>query len=136
MPEAAANNSKRRDDIVLDKELEIYRSVIEEPTEFKEGFTWIAVAGAFFCGLLMMPGAIYLSLITGGGIAAAWVTLIIFSEVTRRAMRTMSKQELVILLMVAGGMASALFGRPQPMPKPPRPTVRGGSITSLPKAAA
>lgn len=91
--------------IVLDPELEMYRSVLETPTEFKNGFTWVAVAGALFCGFLMMPGAIYLSLMTGGGIAAAWVTLIIFSEVSRRAMRTMSKQELVILLMVAGSMA-------------------------------
>jgi hypothetical protein len=91
--------------IVLDPELEIYRSVLETPSEFQNGFTWVAVAGALFCGLLMMPGAIYLSLMTGGGIAAAWVTLIIFSEVSRRAMRTMSKQELVILLVVAGAMA-------------------------------
>ena len=91
--------------VVLDKELEIYRSVLETPTEFKNGFTWVAVAGAFFCGLLMMPGAIYLGLMTGGGIAAAWVTLIIFSEVCRRAMRTLSQQELVILLTVAGSMA-------------------------------
>ena len=91
--------------VVLDKELEIYRSVLETPTEFKNGFTWVAVAGAFFCGLLMMPGAIYLGLMTGGGIAAAWVTLIIFSEVSRRAMRTLSQQELVILLTVAGSMA-------------------------------
>ena len=88
-----------------DPELEVYRSVLETPTEFKNGFTWVTVAGAFFCGLLMMPGAIYLSLITGGGLAAAWVTLIIFSEVSRRAMRAMSKQELVILLAVAGAMA-------------------------------
>jgi hypothetical protein len=88
-----------------DRELELYRSVIETPTEFKNGFTWVAVAGALFCGLLMMPGAIYLGLMTGGGIAAAWVTLIIFSEISRRAMRTLSKQELVILLMVAGAMA-------------------------------
>jgi hypothetical protein len=88
-----------------DPELEVYRSVMETPTEFKNGFTWVTVAGAFFCGLLMMPGAIYLSLITGGGLAAAWVTLIIFSEVSRRAMRAMSKQELVILLAVAGAMA-------------------------------
>ena len=95
----------KRNSSGLDKELEAYRSVLETPTEFREGFTWIAVAGAFFCGLLMMPGAIYLSLITGGGIAAAWVTLIIFSEVSRRAMRTLSKQELVILLVVAGAMA-------------------------------
>ncbi len=91
--------------LVLDKELEVYRSVLERPDEFKNGFTWVAVAGALFCGLLMMPGAIYLSLMTGGGIAAAWVTLIIFSEVSRRAMRTLSKQELVILLAVAGAMA-------------------------------
>lgn len=89
-----------------DRELEIYRTVLETPTEFHNGFTWVAVAGALFCGLLMLPGAIYLSLITGGGIAAAWVTLIIFSEVSRRAMRTLSKQELVILLMVAGAMAA------------------------------
>lgn len=90
----------------MDQEMEIYRSVLETPTEFKNGFSWVAVAGAFFCGLLMMPGSIYLGLMTGGGIAAAWVTLIIFSEVCRRAMRTLSQQELVILLVVAGAMAS------------------------------
>lgn len=88
-----------------DKELEQYRSILEEPTEFRNGFTWVAVAGAFFCGLLMMPGTIFLSLMTGGGIAASWVTLIIFSEVTRRAMKTLSRQELVVLLGVAGAMS-------------------------------
>ncbi len=88
-----------------DNELEQYRTILDEPTEFKNGFTWVTVAGAFFCGLLMMPGSIYLSLMTGGGIAASWVTLIIFSEVTRRAMKTLSKQELVVLLSVATAMA-------------------------------
>lgn len=88
-----------------DKELEQYRSILETPTEFRNGFTWVTVAGALFCGLLMMPGTIYLSLMTGGGIAASWVTLIIFSEVTRRAMKTLSKQELVVLLSVAGTMS-------------------------------
>jgi hypothetical protein len=92
--------------IVMDKELEVYRSILSTPTEFKNGFTWVSVAGAFFCGLLMMPASIYLGLMTGGGIAAAWVTLIIFSEVCRRAMRTLSQQELVILLVVAGGLAA------------------------------
>jgi hypothetical protein len=89
-----------------DAELEMYRSIIDEPSEFKNGFTWVTVVGALFCGLLMMPGTIYLSLMTGGGIAASWVTLIIFSEVTRRAMKTLSKQELVVLLGVAGAMSS------------------------------
>jgi hypothetical protein len=89
-----------------DKELEQFRSIIEEPKEFKNGFTWVAVAGAFFCGLLMMPGTIYLSLMTGGGIAASWVTLIIFSEITRRALKTLRRQELVVLLSVAGTMST------------------------------
>lgn len=88
-----------------DQELEMYRSLLEEPKEFRNGFTWVTVAGALFCGLLMMPGTIYLSLITGGGVAASWVTLIIFSEITRRAMKTMSAQELVVLLSVAGAMS-------------------------------
>jgi hypothetical protein len=100
-----AKSRQQNRPIVLDKELEVYRNVLETPTEFKNGFTGVAIAGAFFCGLLMMPGAIYLSLITGQGIAAAWVTLIIFTEVSRRAMRTLNQQELVILLMVSGAMA-------------------------------
>jgi hypothetical protein len=88
-----------------DRELELYRSILEEPTEFRSGFTWVVVAGALFCGLLMMPATIYLSLMTGGGVAANWVTLIIFSEVIRRAMKTLRKQELVLLLHVAGTMS-------------------------------
>ncbi len=98
--------AEKRTRMTGDKELDVYRSLLATPTEFKDGFTWVAVAGALFCGLLMMPGAIYLSLMTGGGVAAAWVTLIIFSEVSRRAMRTLSSQELVILLAVAGAMAA------------------------------
>lgn len=90
---------------VADKDLEVYRSLLETPKTFENGFTWTAVAGAFFCGLLMMPGSIYLSLITGGTISAAWVTLIIFSEVSRRAMKTLKAQELVVLLYVANAMS-------------------------------
>jgi lyso-ornithine lipid O-acyltransferase len=37
---------------------------------------------------------------------------------------------------IAGGMAGALFGRPQPMPKPPRSLARGEFSTSISKAAA
>ncbi len=98
--------SEPRKRVSGDKELEVYRTLLEEPTEFKNGFTGVAITGAFFCGLLMMPGTIYLSLITGGGIAASWVTLIIFSEVTRRAMKSLSRQELVVLLSVAGAMST------------------------------
>jgi hypothetical protein len=86
-----------------DKELAQYRDLLETPTEFKDGFGWSTVIGIIFCGLVMMPGAIYLGLMTGGsmGSAATWVTVILFNEVARRAMKTMSKQNLVVLLHAA-----------------------------------
>ena len=92
--------------LVIDRELEEYRNLLETPSKFGEGFTWTSVAGALFCGLLMFPGAIYLGLLSGMGMnaAATWVTVIVFSEVMRRSLRTMSKEEMVILLMVAGAM--------------------------------
>jgi hypothetical protein len=90
----------------LDPELALYRDLVETPSAYARGFTWTTVVGALFCGLLMFPGAIYLGLLSGLGMnaAATWVTVIVFSELTRRAMKAMSKQEMVILLMVAGAM--------------------------------
>jgi len=96
---------------ITDKELELYRSIMEEPTEYRDGFTWTAILGAVFCGVLMYPGAIYLSLINGGRLgAASWVTLIIFSELSRRALRSMNRQEIVVLLFVANTMMAATGG--------------------------
>jgi hypothetical protein len=94
-----------------DAELELYRGILEEPTEYKDAFTWTTVLGAIFCGTLMLPGAIYLGLIKGGGLGAApWVTLIIFSEVSRRAMKSLNRQEVVLLLSVASAMMAAQTG--------------------------
>ena len=92
--------------VVIDSELEEYRNLLEVPSQFGEGFTWASVFGALFCGLLMFPGAIYLGLLSGLGMSAAatWVTVIVFSEITRRALRAMTKEEMVILLMVSGAM--------------------------------
>ena len=85
------------------EDLEQYRSLMETPDEFKNGFGWNTVVGIFFCGLIMMPGGIYLSLMTGKGLgdAASWVTVILFMEIARRAMKPLSKQELVVLLHAA-----------------------------------
>lgn len=87
-----------------DKEIDLYRNLLEPATEFEDAFGWSTVAGIIFCGLVMLPGSIYLGLMTGGSMAGAatWVTVILFSEVARRAMKTMSKQELVMLLHAAG----------------------------------
>jgi hypothetical protein len=92
-----------------DKELLLYRSLLERPEEFKDGFGWTTVAGIFFCGLIMLPGSIYLGLMTGGnlGPAASWVTVILFMEIARRAMQPLRKQHLVVLLHAAGVIMAA-----------------------------
>lgn len=92
-----------------DREIEQYRALLKTPDSFENGFSWTTIIGIIFCGLIMTPGAIYLGLMTGGnmGSAATWVTVILFSEVTRRAMRTMSKGNLVVLLYAAGAMVGA-----------------------------
>ena len=93
----------------MDKELEQYRDLLEVPTEFKKGFGWSTVAGILFCGLVMLPGSIYLSLMTGGNMGAAgtWVTVILFAQIAKRAMKSMSKQEIVVLLHAATIMVAA-----------------------------
>lgn len=92
-----------------DQELEQYRSLIETPKEFKDGFGWATVIGIFFCGLIMMPGGIYLGLMTGTGIgsAASWVTVILFMEIARRALKPLPRQNLVVLLHAANVMMAA-----------------------------
>lgn len=92
-----------------DEDLELYRGILAPATEFKDGFGWTTVFGIFFCGLVMMPGGIYLGLMTGGnlGTAASWVTVILFMEIARRAMKPMSQQNLVILLHAATIMMMA-----------------------------
>lgn len=96
-----------------DKELEEYRNLLTPPAEFKDGFGWSTVAGILFCGLIMLPGSIYLGLMTGGsmGSVATWVTLALFTEVSRRALKTMSSQQIVVLLYAVGAvMAAGPFG--------------------------
>ena len=92
-----------------DNEIEQYRTLIEAPRQFSEGFGWTTVLGILFSGLVMMPGGIYLGLMTGTGIGsvASWVTLILFMEIARRAFRPLSQQNLVVLLHAATVMMAA-----------------------------
>jgi len=93
----------------VDKELEQYRNLLDTPTTFESGFGWTTIIGIIFCGVVMMPGAIYLGLMTGGSMssAATWVTVILFSEISRRAMKPMTKGNLIILLHAATAMLAA-----------------------------
>lgn len=71
---------------------------------FESGLTLKVFLGALFVGLLMMPGSIYLQLVSGqtGAGAAPWVAVILFTELARRSFTTARRQELFILLGLTG----------------------------------
>ncbi len=102
----------------VDKELEQFRSLLEPPEVFEEGFSWAAFLGALFVALVMVPGAIYMALIAGESVgpAAQWVTVILFIEVARRANKSLKKAEIFTLFYLAGALmapaaaATGMFG--------------------------
>lgn len=100
---------KSRQDIELDK----YRQLMKPPETFLDGFNWRTVIGAVFLGFIMMPGAMYLSLMVGssGSITSAsqWVTIILFAEVARRSLKDLKMQEIYILYYMAGLAMAAPF---------------------------
>lgn len=79
--------------------------------KFENGFTWKVVAGAFFIGLIMMPGAIYLGLVAGQslGAAAQWVTIVLFSEIARRSFMPLKRQEIYCIYYIAGTLVATGF---------------------------
>ncbi len=93
-------------------ELGVYRSLIEEPTDYREGFGWSTILGAAFVGLVMMPGTIYLGLVVGQsmGPAAQWTTIILFTEVARRSFQVLRRQEIYVLYYMADGLTSMIGG--------------------------
>jgi len=94
-----------------DKELEQYRSLMEPPGTFEEGFSWASLLGAMFIGFLMVPGSIYMNLLAGIGVgpAAKWVTVILFIEVARRAHRHLRRAQIFVLFYMAGATLAVPF---------------------------
>ena len=95
-----------------DRDLEYYRQLMTPPSTFQDGFSWISLLGAGFVALLMVPGAMYMGLLAGGGIgpAAQWVTVILFIEVAKRAHRTLGKAEIFVFFYIAGALLATPFG--------------------------
>jgi len=87
------------------KKLLDFKPEIEE--EFQEGFGLKAIIAALFIGFVMLPGSIYLGLITGGGLggAAQWVTVILLVEIAKRSFVPLKRQEIYILYILAGSVA-------------------------------
>ena len=79
-----------------------------EDQPFEDGFTIRSMIGAVFVAFVMMPGTIYLGLIAGAGLgpAAQWVTIILFTEIARRSMTTLKRQEVYILYYMAAVLAA------------------------------
>jgi hypothetical protein len=102
---------KKQQPPVPDGELESFRSMMEVPDTFVDGFNLRSLLGAVFIGLVMVPGAMYISLLAGQGIgpAAQWVTVILFIEAARRAHQTLNKAELYVLFYLAGAVMAVPF---------------------------
>ena len=90
----------------VDKELEMFRNLMQVPSEFEEGFNWTSLIGVLFIALIMVPGSIYMSLLAGMGIgpAAQWVTVILFIEIARRAHKVLKRSEIFVLFYMAGAL--------------------------------
>ncbi|NKB66519.1 MAG: peptide transporter [Candidatus Latescibacteria bacterium] len=83
-------------------------SLIPENLSFEPGFNMKTVWAALFVGFVMLPGAIYLGLVTGQSMAggAEWVTLILFIEIAKRSFVRLRTQEVIILYWVAAGLVT------------------------------
>lgn len=87
-----------------DAELEEFRSILEVPTSFEDGFSLSSLLGTLFVALVMVPGALYMELVAGMGIggAAQWVTVLLFVEIAKRANARLSRAQLFILFYMSG----------------------------------
>jgi hypothetical protein len=79
---------------------------------YEDGFTWRTALGALFIAFVMLPGLIFMGLMVGQdlGVAAEWVTIILFVEIGRRAFLTLRKQELYVLKYTASQLTHVAGG--------------------------
>ena len=96
-----------------EKEIELYRNLMPVPDHFEEGFGGKTVVGAIFLGFIMVPASLYLSLFMGAGLgpAAQWVTVILFSEMVKRSMKSLRQQEIFVLFYMTGMVLSGGVGQ-------------------------
>jgi hypothetical protein len=78
-----------------------------EHVVFEEGFTFKTIIGILFVSFIMLPGALYLGLVSGQSIGSAseWVTIVLFAEVARRSFIPLKRQEIYVLFYVASALS-------------------------------
>lgn len=78
----------------------------EQPTKYEEGFGLKALLGGLFVAFLVLPGSMFMFLMLGQqlGMAAVWVTLIMFLEIAKRCRTTLRRQEMWIIYSVTLGV--------------------------------
>ena len=88
------------------EDLSQYESIMPEDAPFEDGFNWKTIWATLFVGFVMLPGAIYLGLVTGQSMAGAseWVTIILFLEIAKRSFVRLKTQELIIIYWAAAGL--------------------------------
>ena len=77
--------------------------IMDPSAPFEDGFNWRTVAAAAFVGLVMMPASMLISMTTGMGIGAAadWVVVILFIEITKRALLKLKTQEILMIYWIS-----------------------------------
>jgi hypothetical protein len=77
-----------------------------ETVIYEEGWTNRTWVGTLFVAFVMLPGALYLGLVSGTGLgsAAEWVTIVLFAEVARRSFMPLKRQEIYVLFYVASAL--------------------------------
>ena len=88
------------------EDLTEYEQIMPEDAPFEDGFGWKTIWATAFVGIVMLPGAIYLGLVTGQSMAGAseWVTIILFLEIAKRSFVRLRTQEILIIYWVAAGL--------------------------------
>ncbi|MEE2710181.1 MAG: peptide transporter [Gemmatimonadota bacterium] len=83
--------------------------IVPDDLAYEDGFNLKTIWAAFFVGLIMLPGSIYLELVTGKSFAGAaeWVTIIMFIEISKRLFVKLKPQETIILYWLASGLAAS-----------------------------
>jgi hypothetical protein len=99
----------------VDAEIEEFRSIMEVPSQFEDGFSLSSLFGTLFVAVVMVPAALYMELVAGSGIggAAQWVTVLLFIEVAKRANAKLSRAQIFVLFYMSGMIVGqSVYGTP------------------------